>query len=73
MDDIEQRINNYLIKNTDLLKYKDQLSEDKLRQFLAKAIQTFCEENELKFSDLQKLTLLNKVVESMISYGPIRP
>ena len=73
MDDIEQRIYNYLIKHTDLLKYKDQLTEEKLRQFLARAIQTFCEENEVKFTDIQKLALVNKIVESMISYGPLRP
>ena len=73
LEDIRERINRYLIHETDFLRVKDKMNEDELRRFVDKAIRELCDEHNIKLSLEQITTLTRVLVSAVTSLGPLRP
>jgi len=72
-DDIREKVNRYLINETDFLKVKDKVSEDELRTFVDKAIIDLCREQKLELELEQRTALIRNIVSAIVSLGPLRP
>ena len=71
--DVRERVNRYLINQTDFLKVKDTMTEDQLRKFVDKAIVDFCWEKKIPLTVEQRSALIRELVSAVMSLGPIRP
>src|SRR6185503_12611715 len=71
-DEIRQRVNRYLINNTDFFKVKDKLKEDQLRQFVANAIDEMCVKQDLEIRLEDKMEMIRSMVSAVASLGPLK-
>lgn len=71
--DVRERVNRYLINQTEFLKVKDTMTEDQLRKFVDKAIADFCWEKKIALAVEQRSALIRELVSAVMSLGPIRP
>ncbi len=71
-EEIRERVNRYLINETDFLKLKDKMNEDELRAFVDKAIVDLCQSKHLEITVAQRLTLIRDLVSALLSLGPLR-
>jgi pilus assembly protein CpaF len=72
-EDIKERVNRYLINDTDFLKVKDGFSEDELRDFVQTAISDLCHEQKIEVTLEQRTLLIKGLVNAVMSMGPLRP
>lgn len=73
MDDIKNKVQQYLITKTDFLTMKDKLSEDELRVFVIKTINDLCEKSQVPLTDHERATMVREIVGAVVSLGPLRP
>jgi pilus assembly protein CpaF len=72
-EDIREEFNRYLIKETEFLKVKDRMTEDQLKLFIDQAIEEMCEDRNIEINVGQRNMMIQSLVSSVISLGPIRP
>lgn len=72
MDDIKNKVQQYLIAKTDFLMIKDKLSEDELRSFVVKAINDLCEKSQVPLTDHERNIMVREIVGAVVSLGPLR-
>ncbi|MBF0385421.1 MAG: CpaF family protein [Candidatus Omnitrophica bacterium] len=71
-DTIKQKINKYLISETDFLKYKDKMTEEQMRSFIDQVVVEVCNEQKIKLSKDEQALLIKNLVSDNISLGPLR-
>jgi len=72
-EDIRERINRYLINQTDFLKVKDSMNEDQLRDFTNQAVTEFCQQQNVELTLDEIGEIIRGLVSAVISMGPLRP
>ena len=72
-DAIKEKVNFYLINDTDFLKVKDKMNEDQLRVFVDRAITTLCAEHKIEITLEVRSQIIRQLVTAGMSMGPIRP
>ena len=72
LEDIRERINRYLIHETDFLKVKDTMNEDQLRQFVDTAITDVCQHHKIILPLEQRVAIIKTIVGGVVSLGPLR-
>ncbi len=72
-DEIKEKVNRYLIHETDFLKVKDTMSEDRLRAFVDDAIINMCRDQNIHLELEQRAAVIRELVSAVISMGPLRP
>ena len=73
LEDIRERINRYLIHETDFLRVKDKMNEDELRRFVDKSIRELCDYHNVHLTGDEIATLTRVLVSAVTSLGPLRP
>ncbi|OGX35960.1 MAG: hypothetical protein A3C36_07820 [Omnitrophica WOR_2 bacterium RIFCSPHIGHO2_02_FULL_52_10] len=71
--DLRERINRYLIKETDFLKVKDRLNDDQLRSFVNQSISDLCQQHNMHIDPETRAEIIRELASAIISMGPIRP
>ena len=71
--DLRERINRYLIKETDFLKVKDKLNDEQLRNFVNQSITDLCEQHNMHIDPETRGEIIRELASAIISMGPIRP
>src|SRR3989338_1744603 len=71
-DEIKEKVNRYLIHETDFLKVKDTMSEDRLRAFVDDAIINMCRDQNIHLELEQRAAVIRELVSAVISMGPLR-
>ncbi len=71
-EQLREKINRYLIKDTDFLKVKDTMNEDQLRLFVNQAIDDFSAEETLELDLAQRMGFIQELVSAVVSMGPIK-
>ncbi len=72
-EDIKDKVNRYLINDTDFLKVKDTMSEDELRNFVDMAITDLATEQNLEITLEARVALIKSLINAVMSMGPLRP
>jgi pilus assembly protein CpaF len=72
-EELRERINRYLIKETDFLKVKDTMNEDQLRNFVSESITTLCRHHTIELELDQRAAIVRELVSAVMSMGPLRP
>ena len=72
-DETREKINRYLINETEFLKVKDKMNEDQLRVFVDQAIRDFCHDHHVEMDAEYRMTLIRNLVSGVMSLGPLRP
>ena len=72
-EEIRDRVNRYLINETDFLKVKDSMNEDQLRDFVNRAIIEMTVKKNIDITVEQKAVLIRSMVNAVLSLGPLRP
>jgi pilus assembly protein CpaF len=72
-DEVKNKLNRYLINQTDFLKAKDKMTEDQLRIFVDKAISDMCHEHNIEIMAEDRMSFIRELVSAVISMGPLRP
>ena len=72
-EELKQKIHHYLIKETDFLKIKDTMTEERLRLYVDQAITALSEEFQIPVPLEQKMTIIRELVSAVVSLGPLRP
>ncbi len=72
-DNFREKVNRYLINETEFLKVKDTMNEDQLRLFVDNAISTLCREQNMPMTAELRATLVRSLVSAVVSMGPLRP
>ncbi len=71
--EIRERINRYLIKETDFLKIKDTMNDEQLRNFVHQSIVDFCNEHNVELDLDERAEMIRTLVSAVASMGPLRP
>ena len=71
--DLRERINRYLIKETDFLKVKDRLNDEQLRNFVNQSISDLCQQHNMHIDLEVRGEIIRELASAIISMGPIRP
>lgn len=71
--DIREKMNRYLIKETDFLKVKDTMNEEQLRNFVHQSISDFCQQQNINMPLEVRGVLIRELVSAVASMGPLRP
>jgi len=71
--EIRERVNRYLIKETEFLKVKDTMNEDQLRDFVNQAIVDFCHHHNIDMDLDERSVIIRELVSAVASMGPLRP
>lgn len=71
-EEIKERINLYLIQETDFLNVKDKVSEEELRLFIDGSIVKICRLELLDISDEDRYAIIREIMASVVSMGPLR-
>lgn len=72
-EDLRDKVNRYMIGNTDFLKVKDSMNEDQLRAFVNNSIDDMCNEMNMEIEMEDRLFLIKSLVSGVLSLGPLRP
>lgn len=72
-EELRERINRYLIKETEFLKVKDSMNEDQLRRFTNDAVTEFCHQKNIELSMEEIGEIIRGLVSAVMSMGPLRP
>ena len=72
-EELRERINRYLIKETEFLKVKDSMNEDQLRRFTNDAVTEFCHQKNVELSVEEIGGIIRSLVSAVMSMGPLRP
>jgi pilus assembly protein CpaF len=72
-NEIRERINRHLINETEFLKVKDTMNEDRLRAFVDDAIITMCKDHNIHLESDQRAVVIRELVSAVIGMGPLRP
>ena len=72
-ESIRERINRYLINETNFIKLKDTMSEDDLRSFVSQAISSFCQNHNLELDLDERGKIVKGLISAAVSMGPLRP
>lgn len=72
-NELKEKVNRYLIQETNFLKVKDTLNEDRLRAFVDDAIITMCRELNIQLELEQRAAIIRDLVSAVMSMGPLRP
>jgi pilus assembly protein CpaF len=73
VNELREKVNRYLIKETDFLKVKDTMREDQLRMFVDNAILNMCKEQNVEIEMEHRGIIIRDLVSAVISMGPLRP
>ncbi len=73
VNELREKVNRYLIKETDFLKVKDTMKEDQLRMFVDNAILNMCKEQNIEIEREHRAVIIRDLVSAVISMGPLRP
>jgi len=71
--DIREKINRYLIKETDFIKVKDSMNEEQLRNFVNQSISDLCDQQNIELFLEDRATIIRELVSAVASMGPLRP
>lgn len=71
--DLRERINRYLIKETDFIKLKDKLNDEQLRSFVNQSISDLCQQHNMHIDPEVRGEIIRELASAIISMGPIRP
>ena len=71
-EDLRERINRHLIKETNFLKVKDSMNEDELRDFTNQAVTDFCELQGIQLTLEEIGEIIRGLVSAVVSMGPLR-
>lgn len=71
-EELREKVHRYLIKDTDFLKVKDNLTEDQLRNFVDSAVQDLCREQNFIVTFEQRTAIIRDLVSAVLSLGPLR-
>ncbi len=71
--DLRERINRYLIKETDFLKVKDTMNEEQLRNFVNQSISDLCQQHHFQLDFEARGEIIRLLVSAVTSMGPLRP
>lgn len=72
-EELRERINRYLIKETDFLRVKDTMNEEQLRNFANQSILDLCRQHNIDMELEQRAAIVRELVSAVISMGPLRP
>ncbi len=72
-EDLREKVNRYMINNTEFLKVKDTMNEDQLRMFVNRAIEDMMDEKNIEIPFEQRAELIKSLVSAVMSLGPLRP
>lgn len=72
-DEIRERINRYLIKETDFLKVKDTMNDEQLRNFVNQSISDLCQQHSIPLALEERAAIIRELVSAVVSMGPLRP
>jgi len=72
-EEIKEKVQLYLIKETDFLKVKDNMNEDQLIIFIENAINELCREQKIEINFTQRSTFIRNLVNAVVTIGPLRP
>lgn len=73
VNELREKVNRYLIKETDFLKVKDTMREDQLKMFVDNAILNMCKEQNIEIEMEHRAVIIRDLVSAVISMGPLRP
>jgi len=71
--ELRERINRYLIKETDFLKVKDTMNEEQLRNFVNQSISDLCHQHHFQLDFEERGEIIRALVSAVTSMGPLRP
>jgi pilus assembly protein CpaF len=71
--DLRERINRYLIKETNFLKVKDTMKDEQLRNFVNQSISDLCLQHNMHVDLETRTEIIRELVSAIMSMGPIRP
>ncbi|MDP8212015.1 MAG: ATPase, T2SS/T4P/T4SS family [Candidatus Zapsychrus exili] len=72
-ENIRDRVNRFLIRDTDFLKVKDTMNEEELLGFVDNALNVLCGREQIVLSVEQRSILIRTMVSAVLSLGPLRP
>jgi len=72
-DEIKNKVNHYLIKETEFFNVKERMSDDQLRHFVDGAIIEMCEQQNIDLEPMERASLIREIVSAVLSMGPLRP
>ncbi|VAW12868.1 Type II/IV secretion system ATP hydrolase TadA/VirB11/CpaF, TadA subfamily [hydrothermal vent metagenome] len=70
--DYLEKVNRFLISETDFLKVRDKLSDEDLREFIENAVECFCQGQAENITEEQRNFLIRNVLSAVVSLGPLR-
>lgn len=73
VNELREKVNRYLIKETDFLRVKDTMKEDQLRMFVDSAILDMCREQNIEIEMDHRAAIIRDLVSAVTSMGPLRP
>ncbi|VAX35055.1 Type II/IV secretion system ATP hydrolase TadA/VirB11/CpaF, TadA subfamily [hydrothermal vent metagenome] len=71
--ELREKVNRFLINETDFFQVKDTMTEDQLRNFVNQSITDVCEQDNVHLEPEQRPTLIREIIGAVISMGPLRP
>src|SRR3989338_11327935 len=72
-DQLKEKVNRYLINETQFLKIKDTMTEDQLRLFVDEAIVNMCRDQNILIPADKRMEIIRDCVSAVVSMGPLRP
>ncbi len=72
-DELRDKVNRYLMNQTDFLKVKDRMTEDQMRHFIDSEIANLCNDQNLRIDPEQRGKIIRELVSAVVSLGPLRP
>ena len=71
-DEVRDRINRYLINETEFIRVKDSMGEDELRAFVSNSIDTVCQDRNMNLTLDDRVGIIREIVSAVVSLGPLR-
>lgn len=72
-DEVKEEFQRFLLHETNFLQIKDNLTEEKLREFVLRALEEICQTRHLRLDMSERGTLVRLIVSAVVSLGPLRP
>jgi len=69
---LKQKVNRYLINETEFLKYKETMNEEEMRDYIKQGIAALCEDQKMKLEDDEFAYLVRTLVSDNVSLGPLK-
>ena len=72
-EELREKVNRYLINETEFFKVKDKMGEDQLRLYVDQALMDMCAQQNIDMDPIQRANIIREVVSAVVSMGPLRP